>query len=166
MIIPMVLVRPEAQMPQYAHDNDVGMDIYSAEEVFIRPGETVLIATGLKTAIPDGYEIQIRPRSGLSYNTMLRIPNSPGTIDPGFRDEIKVILCNASALADVADDQATYDLSVKGSPKGTYHIHIGDRIAQMVIAKVEKADFSICESLESIGFDRNGGFGSTGVKDM
>ncbi|NLT11184.1 MAG: aminotransferase [Clostridiaceae bacterium] len=166
MNIPMILTRPEAQMPQYAHEDDVGMDIYSAEDLFIRPGETVLVGTGLKTAIPDGYEIQIRPRSGLSYHTMLRIPNSPGTIDPGFRDEIKVILCNTSSGADVKDEQVVYDLSVKGSPKGTYHVRVGDRIAQMVIAKVEKANFTICDSLEGIGCNRNGGFGSTGVKDM
>ena len=166
MNIPMVMIRPNAKIPRYAHDNDVGMDIYSAEDVTIRPGETVLIPTGLKAAIPDGYEIQIRPRSGLSYNTMLRIPNSPGTIDPGYRDEIKVILSNATSASDVTDNDVVYDLSAKGSPKGTYHIRVGDRIAQMVIAKVEKAEFIQFESLDGIGSDRSGGFGSTGIKDM
>ena len=90
--VPMVKLKEDAILPSYAHENDAGMDIYSAEEVLIAPGQTVLVHTGIAMAIPDGYEAQIRPRSGVSYKTMLRIPNSPGTIDAGYRDDPVVFL--------------------------------------------------------------------------
>ena len=79
-------------LPKYSHPGDAGMDIYANEEILIKPQETVLIGTGLKLEIPIGFEIQVRPRSGLSLKTPLRIANSPGTADSGYRGELKVII--------------------------------------------------------------------------
>ncbi len=152
----------DAIMPAYAHDNDAGMDVYAAEEVIIPPGHTVAVPTGVALAIPEGYEIQIRPRSGLSLNTMLRIPNSPGTIDAGFRDEVKIIMHNASPEGWDSPDEQIHSVTSKGNPKGIYIIRKGDRIAQMVCAKVEHVTFIPVDTLEGIGTDRKGGFGSTG----
>lgn len=137
------LCRPEARLPQYAHPDDAGTDIYAAESVTIAPGQTVLVATGLKVAIPDGFELQIRPRSGLSFKTPLRVPNSPGTIDAGYRDEVRVIMQNTSA----------------DTP---YTVSVGDRIAQFVLQRVPMAAFSLVDSVADIGENRGGGFGSSG----
>ena len=82
------ICREDAIIPTYANEGDSGMDVYAAEDVLIEPGQTVIVPTGIKLAIPKGYEIQVRPRSGISYKTPLRISNSPGTIDSGYRDEL------------------------------------------------------------------------------
>jgi dUTP pyrophosphatase len=158
--VPMVRLHKDAILPSYAHVNDAGMDVYSAEEIEIAPGQTVLVHTGIAMAIPDGYEAQIRPRSGISYKTMLRIPNSPGTIDAGYRDELCIILHNASATTGEAE---ILTLSEKKNRHGTYRIGKGDKIAQMIFARVERAEICEVTSLQGIGTDRNGGFGSTGV---
>lgn len=150
------------QMPTYAHNNDAGMDVFAAEEVSISPGETVLVSTGFAIAVPDGYEMQIRPRSGLSIHTMLRIPNSPGTIDSGYRNEVKIIIHNASFLFDEAVSKVKYTLDTRDNPHGTYLIRQGDRIAQMILAKVNRTQWIETDSLDGIGYDRQGGFGSTG----
>lgn len=154
------LCHPDAIMPKYANDGDAGMDICSTKDIYIHPGETVLVPTGLKMAIPYGYEVQIRPRSGISLKTPLRIPNAPGTIDCGYRDEVKVILHNSS----VRDDyDCPCSLSDKGNMQGTYLIKRGDRIAQMVFNKVEYAEIHQVDSVGDIGTNRGGGFGHTGV---
>jgi dUTP pyrophosphatase len=158
--VPMVKLRKDAILPSYAHENDAGMDIYSAEEIVIEPGKTVLVHTGIAMAIPDGFEAQIRPRSGISYKTMLRIPNSPGTIDAGYRDELCVIMHNASTHT---DESEILTLSEKGNRHGNYRIGKGEKIAQIVFARVSKAGIREVESLDGIGTDRNGGFGSTGI---
>lgn len=163
--------RKNACLPFYAKPSDAGMDLAAAEEVVLAPGETKLVPTGLKVAIPEGYEIQVRPRSGLSLNTPLRIPNSPGTIDAGFRDEICVILSNISSISRndlaVSDDVAaipTYPVSEKGSKPGNYRIQAGDRIAQIVLQKVPQIQWKEQDSVTEIGCNRGGGFGSTGEK--
>ncbi|MBN1891699.1 MAG: aminotransferase [Clostridiales bacterium] len=156
------LIHKDTIMPSYAHANDSGMDICADRDVLIMPGQTVAVPTGFALAIPEGYEVQIRPRSGLSLNTMLRIPNSPGTIDSGFRDEVKVIIHNASREDVRYAEDPIHTTSSKGCPKGIYKISKGDRIAQMVCAKTERVRFESVDSLEGIGNDRNGGFGSTG----
>lgn len=138
------LCREDVQIPQYAREGDAGMDIRAAETVVIAPKKTVLIPTGLKVAIPDGYEIQVRPRSGLSLKTPLRVANSPGTIDAGYRDEVCIIMQNTS------DDSE-------------FTIEKGDRVAQFVLQKVPRICFTHVESVKDIGTDRGGGFGSTGV---
>ena len=148
-------------VPSYAKKGDAGMDVCSAQETLIAPGETVIIPTGIKLAIPEGYEIQVRPRSGISFKTPLRLSNSPGTIDSGYRDELGIIMTNTSES--VLDDKI-YDIDTKGNSKGTYRIRKGDRIAQIVLQVVPKMRFTVVDSVENIGSNRGGGFGSTGVR--
>ena len=90
--IPIELCHPNAKIPAYAKPGDAGMDIYALEDFEVAPGERKIIKTGLKVAIPRGYELQVRPRSGTSVKTALRVANTPGTIDSGYRDEIGVII--------------------------------------------------------------------------
>lgn len=170
--------RENAILPFYAKPGDAGMDITAACEVILAPGETTLVPTGIKVAIPEGFEIQVRPRSGLSLNTPLRIPNSPGTIDAGYRDEICIILSNTSRDCKAGSDGScgeadhasevplipTYGISTKGNKPGIYRILAGDRIAQIVLQKVPRIAWIEKESVNNIGFNRQGGFGSTGEK--
>ena len=139
--------RADVRLPEYARINDAGMDVRAACDISILPGETKLVPTGLKMAIPAGYEIQVRPRSGLSFKTHLRIPNSPGTIDSGYRDEICVIAHNSAPLGNMQD---------------VINIKKGDRIAQFVLCEVPRIKFSEVDSVADIGLDRKGGFGSSG----
>lgn len=156
-------INENAQLPFYANRGDAGMDICSAEEVFIKPGQTLAVSTGLIVNLPEGYELQIRPRSGLSLKTRLRLPNSPGTIDSGYKDELKILIHNASP--DGYREDAIYDLSVSDNPPGTYHIQIGDRIAQMVLAQVVQGKvLEVKEFAEESVANRGGGFGSSGIK--
>ena len=155
--------REDAKLPAYAHDGDAGMDLYAAEEVTIEPGKSALVPVGIKMAIPYGYEVQIRPRSGVSLKTPLRIPNAPGTIDCGYRDEVNVIVYNASICHDEGIDAEPLTLDSKGCIHGTYKIRKGDRIAQMVVAKVEYCSFKETDNVKAIGQDRGGGVGSSGV---
>ena len=157
--ISIELCRKTAKLPEYANIGDAGMDIRAAEAVTILPGKTVVIPTGLKMAIPEGYEIQVRPRSGLSLHTPLRLANSPGTIDSGYRDEIGIIIENRSLPSD-----KEYFINEKGNKPGTYKIQVGDRIAQFVLAKVGQIKFVSVTDVKLLGINRNGGFGSTGTK--
>lgn len=154
--------REGATIPTYARAGDAGMDVCSAIETVIRPGETVIIPTGLKLAIPDGYEIQVRPRSGISYRTPLRISNSPGTIDSGYRDELGIIITNTSP--DGCSESGPYALDSKDTGTGSYKIKKGDRIAQIVLQVVPRMSMIRVSSVANIGCDRKGGFGSTGIK--
>jgi dUTP pyrophosphatase len=151
--------RPSAVIPSYSNMDDAGMDIYAAEESSIPPNETRVVPTGLKVAIPPGYEIQIRPRSGITLRTPLRIPNSPGTIDSGYRNEIGIIISNTSKEGTAGCIKAIED---KG--EGTYVIKRGDRIAQMILCRVPEIVFEETNDVASIGKNRGGGFGSTGVR--
>ncbi|NLW02865.1 MAG: aminotransferase [Clostridiaceae bacterium] len=157
------IVREGAALPSYANPWDAGMDVCAACDTLIRPGETVIVPTGLKLAIPEGYEIQVRPRSGISLNTPLRISNSPGTIDAGYRDELGIIMTNASPQ-NQPDGGEPLRVSSKGNRQGTYLIRKGDRIAQLVLAEVPRMRLRVVDSVKEIGRDRGGGFGSTGVK--
>lgn len=130
-------------LPTYANRYDAGMDIRSYIDITIKPTETVIVPTGLKFAIPEGFEIQVRPRSGLSYKTGLRIANSPGTIDAGFRDEVGIIVTNTSN-------------------KESIEIKKNDRIAQIVLQRVPEIVFKEVADVTEIGSNRGGGFGSTG----
>ena len=130
------------ELPKYETSGSAGMDLRNAEEAFvIEPGERKLIGTGIFIQLPDGYEAQIRPRSGLALKKGISVLNSPGTIDADYTLEIKVILINHG------NDRVRFEK--------------GDRIAQMVIAKYEKAEWVEVDSLEET--DRKGGFGHTGV---
>ncbi|MGI6776628.1 MAG: dUTP diphosphatase [Acetivibrionales bacterium] len=156
------ICRESAILPSYANPGDAGMDVYAAEDINIMPGETVIVPTGLKLAIPQGYEIQVRPRSGISLKTPLRIPNTPGTIDSGYRDELGIIISNTSPVSG-SNSQEVFSINSTGNKFGTYKIKKGDRIAQIVLQAVPRIEFSIVNSVEEIGDNRGGGFGSTGV---
>ncbi len=158
------ICREGATTPRYANLWDAGMDVCAAENVVIGPGETVIIPTGLKFAIPEGYEIQVRPRSGITLKTPLRISNSPGTIDSGYRDEMGIIVTNTSESC-LCFGEEIRTLRSQGNMKGTYHIFKGDRIAQLVLQEVPRIKFKIVETVEGIGENRGGGFGHTGVKE-
>ena len=154
------------QLPIYAHKTDAGLDIYAREEITINPGETKIIGTGIKTAIPEGYAILIQPRSGQSVKTKLRIANTPGLIDSGYRDEIGVIIENIEPpFKDIDyefDDNG--EIHIKSILHGeAYTIAEGQRFAQMRLVQVPKAEFVQVESVGEIREDRGGGFGSTGI---
>ena len=153
------------QLPTYAHKTDAGLDIYAREEITIGPGETKIISTGIKTAIPEGYAILIQPRSGQSVKTKLRIANTPGLIDSGYRDDIGVIIENIEPPFKDID----YDMDEEGEIHinsiehgQAYTIAEGQRFAQMRLVQVPKANFVEVESVGDIGEDREGGFGSSG----
>jgi dUTP pyrophosphatase len=162
VLIPIEYCREDAKMPTYAHLTDAGMDIYLTEDVVIHPGETKLIPTGLKVAIPLGYELQVRPKSGRSLKSKLRIANTPGTIDAGYRDEIGIIVDNIDPVirhADMDETGRLYNI-LWGSD---IMLSKGEKIAQLVLSEVPKAIFYEVESVAAIENDgRNGGFGSTG----
>ena len=163
ILIPIEYYRENAQMPTYAHLTDAGMDVYLTEDVTINPGETVLIPTGIKCAVPLGYELQVRPKSGRSLNSKLRIANTPGTIDAGYRDEIGIIVDNIDPVirhAEMDNTGRLYNI-LWGS---SIHLEKGEKIAQLVLSEVPKAIFYEVESVAGIGEDRQGGFGSTGNK--
>ncbi|MBN1930354.1 MAG: dUTP diphosphatase [Desulfobacterales bacterium] len=134
----------DISLPRYMTEQSAGMDIFAAIEnnLDLEPGAITLIPTGFAIAIPDGFEAQIRPRSGLATKHGIALINSPGTIDADYRGEVMIPLINLG--------------------KKRYRFHRGDRIAQMVINKVYRAGFKIVEQLDET--DRNtGGFGHTGL---
>ncbi len=128
-------------LPAYATSGAAGMDVVSAEDVTIAPAARHAVATGLSMAIPDGYEIQVRPRSGLALKHGITVPNTPGTIDSDYRGELKVILVNLGAEPFV--------------------IQRGDRVAQLVLAPVVQAAWDEVAELDTTERGE-GGFGSTG----
>src|ERR1051326_1086609 len=135
-------VHPDAVLPTYAHGpaEDAGMDLRAVEDVMLEPGVPRLVPTGLTIELPAGYEAQVRPRSGLALNHAITSPNAPGTIDPGYRGEIRGILLN--------------------SGKAPYTVHAGDRIAQMIVARYEAVEWvegDLADSRRGLG-----GFGSSG----
>lgn len=162
--IAIELCRKEAKLPVYMHPGDAGMDVYAAEEVLLQAGQTYPVKLGFKAAIPVGYEIQVRPRSGLSYKTRLRLPNSIGTIDAGYRGEFAVLLHNASVKSDPDYTEEILTVDEKENRPGAYLIKVGDRIAQLVVQEVCHAQFEIVEDVSLIGEDRGGGFGHSGTK--
>ncbi|PYT28152.1 MAG: dUTP diphosphatase [Acidobacteria bacterium] len=135
-------LRDDAFLPRYAHGSaeDAGLDLRAVQRVTLAPGVPGLIPTGIAIELPPGYEAQIRPRSGLALKHAITLPNSPATIDPGYRGEIRVILLNLG--------------------KQDYLIETGDRIAQMVIARYEAVEWEEAELDDSVRGD--GGFGSSG----
>lgn len=142
MRIKVKKLHPDAHLPEYAHGplEDAGMDIRSIGAATLAPGVPQAVPTGLALEIPPGYEVQIRPRSGLAFKHAITLPNSPATIDPGYRGELKVILLNLGAHP--------------------YEIAAGDRIAQMVVARYEAVEWDETELAESVR--GAGGFGSSG----
>jgi len=129
------------ELPEYASEGAAGMDVLAAEDVTLAPGARHGVATGLAVAIPPGFEIQVRPRSGLALKHGISVPNAPGTIDSDYRGEVKVILIN------------------HGSEP--FEVRRGDRIAQLVLAPVTRADWLPVDELDETARGE-GGFGSTG----
>ncbi len=126
----------------YAHAGDSGVDLFANENVVLQPGEIGLVGTGIRIAVERGYEAQVRPKSGLAANHGITVLNTPGTVDSGYRGEVKVIAINHGKTA--------------------YTVEKGKKIAQMVFARVEEPDIAIVEELDET--TRNdGGFGSTGL---
>ena len=158
------LCHPNAKIPQYAHITDSGVDVYALEDITIKPGETVLVPTGIKVALPAGYELQVRPKSGRALKTKLRIANTPGTIDQAYRDEIKIIVENIeSRIKDITVDEEGKVTSILYG--GDFTIGKGEKFCQLVLAEVPKIAFYRVENvLEIDKEDRGGGFGSSGLK--
>jgi len=135
------LIKEDAKLPQYANPGDAGLDLFSVEEKIIKPGEFALIATGICLELPPGTEAQVRPRSGLALKHGVTVLNSPGTIDEGYRGEVKVMLINHG--------------------KKEFKVEKHMRIAQMVVAPVTRMNVIEVEEI-SDSVRGEGGFGSTG----
>lgn len=133
----------EVKMPGYAHEGDAGVDLYANKDLVVESGGIALVPTGIKLAIPKGYEAQIRPKSGLALNYGITVLNTPGTIDAGYRGEVAVIVVNHG--------------------KESFKIENGKKIAQMVFNKVEKAELEEVDELDE-STRGEGGFGSTGLE--
>lgn len=141
MVLEFKKIHPDASLPAYAHAGDAGMDVRSVDDLTIPAGGRALVKTGLVALLPPGYELQVRPRSGLALKFGVTVLNSPGTIDSGYRGEIGVILANFGAE--------------------TFVVAKGDRIAQLVVASyvsVEVAETRTVDETER----GEGGFGSSG----
>ena len=138
----VLIIAPD--VPAYAHPGDAGADLVSTEALRLEPGQRALVGTGVRIALPDGYVAFVVPRSGLATRHGITIVNSPGTVDAGYRGELKVTLLNTDASE-------------------AYDIGLGDRIAQLIVMPVSRANFIPVPQLpDSIRGD--GGFGSTGYQ--
>jgi dUTP pyrophosphatase len=140
--VPVLRLDPDLPLPAYAHPGDAGADLVAADDVEIAPGERALVGTGVAVALPDGYVGLVHPRSGLAARLGVTVLNAPGTVDAGYRGEIKVVLVNHD-------------------PTGTVKISRGDRIAQLVVQRVERAHFHVVDQLPD-SVRGAGGYGSTG----
>lgn len=145
MKLPIIVLPHGLGIPSYATEGSAGFDLQAAvsENLCLKPSERLLVPTGLSMAIPQGFEGQIRPRSGLAYKNGITVLNSPGTIDSDYRGEVKVLLVNHS--------------------QQDFIIESGMRIAQMLITPVVQVNFEAVNNLENIGTRLEGGFGSTGT---
>ena len=163
--IPIELTSENAKIPKYAHLGDGAVDLYSPADYVIKPGETIIIPCDIKVALPYGYAFLIHPRSGTSAKTKLRVANSVGLIDSQYKGVIGVIIENIEApIKDI-----TYEFDDNGRPILTsvlhgqsYTISKGERFAQMRLVEVPTANFFQVQSVDGIGEDRGGGFGSSG----
>ncbi len=133
-------IKENAIVPEYAHEGDAGVDLYSTEDYLLKVGERVLVSTGIKIAVPEGYEAQIRPKSGLALEHGISVVNTPGTVDSCYRGEVGVIAINHG--------------------NEDFKIEKGKKIAQMIFNKIEEAEFEEVEELDNTRRGE-GGFGST-----
>jgi dUTP pyrophosphatase len=142
LVVPVVRLDPELPLPSYARHGDAGLDLVAREGAALEPGGgRALIPTGVAFAIPEGYAGFVQPRSGLALRHGITCLNTPGLIDAGYRDELKVLLVNLD-------------------PVERYEVQRGERIAQLVVQAVARVEWSLVEELD--GTNRGGGFGSTG----
>lgn len=139
--VPIVLSSDDL-LPSYSSVGSAGMDLHAAENATVWPHTSALVSTGIRVAVPEGYELQVRPRSGLALKYMISVLNTPGTVDSDYRGVVGVILINHSDIP--------------------FSVSVGDRIAQAVLCPVARCEWVHVENLDST--DRgSGGFGSTGV---
>ena len=136
-------INEDAIVPKYAYESDAGMDVYSTKNYLLLPKHRTLVGTGLKIEIPKGYEMQIRPKSGLALRDGITVLNTPGTIDSSYRGEVGIVLINHSSKP--------------------YKIEKNQKIAQIIFNKIEKAKLIISDELSETERGK-GGFGSTGLK--
>jgi dUTP pyrophosphatase len=142
ILVDVVRLDPDLPLPAYAHPGDAGADLVTAVDVTLQPGERALVPTGIAMAVPEGYVALVHPRSGLAARHGLSIVNTPGTIDAGYRGEVKVLLVNLD-------------------PAEPIELRRGDRVAQLVVQRFERARFVEVDVLpESVR--GAGGYGSTG----
>lgn len=141
IIIKFQKLHPQAQVPSYAHFGDAGADVYSVAEIQLAPMQRAAIPTGLAVEIPLGYELQVRPKSGLAIKYGIAVLNSPGTIDAGYRGEIQILVINLGSE--------------------TYTFAKGQKVAQLVLKPVIQAEY--LEEVLSNSDRGTGGFGSTGL---
>jgi dUTP pyrophosphatase len=140
--VPIVQLDPDLPLPAYAHDGDAGLDLYAREDALLAPGGgRALVPTGISIAVPMGHGGFVLPRSGLALRHGIGVVNGPGLIDAAYRGEVKVILVNTD-------------------PTAPYSVTRGDRIAQLVVQRVETVSWQVVDTLE--GIDRGGGFGHSG----
>jgi dUTP pyrophosphatase len=144
--VPLRRLDPDLPVPSYAHDGDAGADLHAATDVTLAPGERSLVPTGVALALPDGYVGLVHPRSGLAARHGVTIVNAPGTVDAGYRGEVLVNLVNLD-------------------PREAFTVRRGDRIAQLVVQQVARAEFIEVDSLEDTsrgdtGHGSSGGFGT------
>jgi len=136
-------ISENAKIPVMAHEGDSGFDLYASETLILEPGGRKLVATGIKISMPKGFEAQVRPKSGLAIKSGLSVLNTPGTIDSGYRGEVKVILVNLA--------------------KEPFQVETGKKIAQLVFQKVECPELTEVQKLDETNRSE-GGFGSTGLE--
>lgn len=140
--LPVVRLDPDLPLPRYARDGDAGLDLHAREAATLRRGGgRAVVATGLSVAVPPGHAGFVLPRSGLASRYGVSVVNAPGLIDAGYRGELQVVLLNTD-------------------PDHDYEVHRGDRIAQLVVQRVESVDLIEVATLD--GVNRGGGFGHTG----
>ncbi|MAY95963.1 dUTP diphosphatase [uncultured Nocardioides sp.] len=143
MPVPVVRLDPELPLPSYAHPGDAGADLHTTVDVVLAPGERALVPTGIALALPEGYVGLVHPRSGLAARHGVSIVNTPGTVDAGYRGEVKVLLVNLD-------------------PAEPVELRRGERVAQLVVQRVERAAFVEVDALPDSARG-SGGYGSTGT---
>lgn len=163
--IPIEICNEDAKVPTYARVGDAGLDVYSTEEVVLAPGEKHLFKTGIKVQIPIGYELEVVPKSGISLKTGLKVSNSPGTVDSGYRDEVGIIIENSEPpILNIAyhfeENKPIIDSILHGK---SYTIEKGQKIAQLILREIPVVNFQVVNKIDS-SENRGGGFGSTGLK--
>ena len=141
--VPVVRLDPDLPLPGYAHPGDAGADLHTTVDVVLAPGESPLVPTGIALALPEGYVGLVHPRSGLAARHGVSIVNTPGTVDAGYRGEVKVLLVNLD-------------------PREPVELRRGERIAQLVVQRVERAAFVEVDALPDSARG-TGGYGSTGT---
>lgn len=186
-------IQENGQMPVYASPGSAGCDLFAGQDITLRPGERKIIPACFRMALPEGVEAQIRPRSGMSLKTTLRLSNSPGTVDNDYRDAVGIIVENTFSNENLIEmlkrdsslwnkimeqykkiplakylginDSLQGDILIdsSGCPYGTIFIKKGERIAQMVLSQYVRGNFVLHGHVEQIGRDRGGGFGHTGI---